>query len=56
MNTDKLHRRIWARLHKTHPNLARVYADEYSDQLNQYSIRTPYTTEWWMMPCRKEKR
>ena len=46
-NSNQLHRRIWTRLHKTHPKLARVYADEHSDQLNQYSIQNPYTKEWW---------
>ena len=43
LNTNKLHRRIWAGLYKTHPNLRRIYGDEYSEDHIQYNLQTPFT-------------
>ena len=46
LSTSRINRRVWARLHKTHPNLKRVYASEPSDDIRSFSIESQYNMEW----------
>lgn len=48
LNTNRVHRRIWAGLYKTHPKLRIIYGDEYSEQLIQYSLQTPLSLHRYM--------